>query len=430
MLPALSKIYLLGIAVFFIIKIIKTKPEERALQILIACGYVVGAEVFLRMTGGSFLYEASKYLVIVFCLIGVLTTRINKQSIIYVFYIFLLLPGILIAGFNITENTTLRTAIAFNLSGPICLGIAALFCYKLKIKYQDTHKILLGLGLPLITITTYLFLYTPDIRDVVTGTYSNYATSGGFGPNQVSTVLGFGMFVFTTRFFLKSPTLSLKIVNLVVLALVSYRGVVTFSRGGMITGVIITIAFLYSYYVKSSVKNKKRTLRLIFVFVAVSGFTWLFTSIQTDGFIDKRYANQDAAGRVKEDLSTGRNQLISFELEEFLKNPILGVGVGKIKELRQNEQGIEAASHNEMSRILSEHGTLGIFAFLILLIAPLGMRYKNRSNIFFFSSYIFWFLTINHSSMRIAAPSFIYGLCLLHFVYQPSKSNLKKIKKV
>ncbi|WP_452602286.1 O-antigen ligase family protein [Pontimicrobium sp. MEBiC06410] len=429
-LPILSKVYLLGIFLFFVIKIIKTKPAERALQILIACGYIVGAEVFLRMTGGSLLYEASKYLVILFCLIGVLTIHINKQSIIYVFYIFLLLPGILIAGFNITENTTLRTAIAFNLSGPICLGIAALFCYKLKIKYQDTHKILLGVGLPLITITTYLFLYTPDIRDVVTGTYSNYATSGGFGPNQVATVLGFGMFIFTTRFFLKSPTLSYKIVNLILLALVSYRGVVTFSRGGMITGVIIIVAFLYSYYVKSSVKNKKRTLKLIVVFLAVSIFTWLFTSIQTGGFIDKRYANQDAAGRVKEDLSTGRNQLISFELEEFLKNPILGVGVGKIKELRQNKQGIEAASHNEMSRILSEHGTLGIFAFLILLIAPLGMRYKNRSNIFFFSCYIFWFLTINHSSMRITAPSFIYGLCLLHFVYQPSKNNTKKIKKV
>ena len=426
LLPVLAKVYLFSIFVFFLLRVLGTKQSKRALQILIACGYITGVEVFLRMTQGSILYETSKYMVIVFCLIGFFTVKLNKQSIIYVFYIFLLIPGIFITGFNITENTALRQAISFNLSGPLSLGVVALFCYKLKIKYADTHKILLAIGLPLITMTTYVFLYNPDIKEVVTGTYSNYATSGGFGPNQVSTVLGFGMFIFTTRFFLQSPTFILKVLNLVLLVLVSYRGVITFSRGGVITGVIILVAFLYSYYKKSSVTNKKRALRLVFVLTMVTVSTWVFTSIQTDGFIDKRYANQDARGRVKEDLTTGRNQLISFELEEFFKNPLLGVGVGKIKELRSDEQGISAASHNEMSRILSEHGTLGLIAFLIILIVPLTLRLRDRSNIFFFSCYIFWFLTINHSSMRIVAPSFIYGLSLLHFVYKPSKKQLKQ----
>ncbi len=428
-IPALSQIYLLGIFVYFTFKIFQSKLSNRSILILRACGYVVGAEVFIRMTGGSLLYEASKYFVIVFCLIGFFTIRLNKQALPYILYIFLLIPGIFVTGFNITENTMIRTAIAFNLSGPICLGIVALFCYKLKVKYEDAHKILLALALPLVTTTTYLFLYNPDIRDVVTGTYSNYATSGGFGPNQVATVLGFGMFVFATRFFLKSPTLFLKVLNLVLLTLISYRGIVTFSRGGIITGVVIILAFLFSYYKKSSIKNKARILKLVLVFFGVSFLIWFFTSVQTDGFIDKRYANQDAAGRVKEDLSTGRNVLISFELEEFLKNPIFGVGVGKIKELREDEQGIVAASHNEMSRILSEHGMFGFFAFLILLMLPLALRLKNRSNIFFFSCYIFWFFTINHSSMRIAAPSFIYGLCLLHFIYEPKKAKLKTLKK-
>ena len=94
-----------------------------------ACSYVVGAEVFLRMTGGSFLYETSKYLVILFCLFGIVGIRL-KQPIPYIIYIFLLIPGILVAGFNITEQTTIRTAIAFNLSGPVCLGIVSIFCYK------------------------------------------------------------------------------------------------------------------------------------------------------------------------------------------------------------------------------------------------------------------------------------------------------------
>ena len=118
--------------------------------------------------------------------------------------------------------------------------------------------------------------------------------------------------------------------------------------------------------------------------------------------------------------------MVSFEIDEFLKNPILGVGVGKIKELRQKSEGIEAASHNEISRILSEHGLFGMIAFLILLITPLLFRIHNNSNIFFYSFYFFWFLTINHSSMRIAAPAFIYGLCLLDIQYKNTTIRKKR----
>jgi hypothetical protein len=32
---------------------------------------------------------------------------------------------------------------------------------------------------------------------VITGTESNFQTSGGFGPNQVATFLGLGMFFFS-----------------------------------------------------------------------------------------------------------------------------------------------------------------------------------------------------------------------------------------
>ena len=426
-MPVLSKIYLLAILVFFVIKIYNAKASQRNVQVLIASGYTVGAEVFIRMTHGTLLYEASKYYVIIFCIIGLTNIGFNRKSMPYFVYILLLIPGILVAGLNLGVNTTIRTAITFNLSGPICLGIVALFCYNLKIRYLDVHKVFYALALPLITTTTYLFLYNPDIREVITGTYSNYATSGGFGPNQVATVLGFGMFIFVTRFFTLSKTVVLKILNLSLLALIGYRGVVTFSRGGIITAIIIIIAFVYTYFKKSNVTNKFRTVRLIIGISIIVFITWFFTSLQTDGFIDKRYANQDASGRVKKDLSTGRNDLISFEIEAFIQNPILGVGVGKIKELRQEAEGIEAASHNEISRILSEHGSLGVIAFLILLITPFILRLKNRSNVFFFSFYLFWLLTINHSSMRIAAPSFIYGLCLLNIIYEKPSLHRKRI---
>ncbi|WP_295981501.1 O-antigen ligase family protein [uncultured Algibacter sp.] len=429
-LPVLSKVYFIGIFVFYTHAIFEAKPSQRALKVLIGCSYVVGAEVFLRMTNGNFLYEASKYLVILFCLIGIFKVPHNKQPISYIFYIFLLIPGILIAGFNMSEQTNIRTAIAFNLSGPVCLGIVAVFCYKRKISYQNIHKILFSMALPLVSTVTYLFFFTPVIRDTITGTGSNFAASGGFGPNQVSTVLGIGMFVFSVRFFMMSSSLMLKLLNAFLIAVMSFRGIVTFSRGGIITALIMIVAFLYFYFNKVNTKAKFRISRMFFLFAGIGLLIWLFSSIQTTGLIDKRYANQDALGREKADLSTGRSDLVSFEIGEFLKNPVLGVGVGKIKELRLASEGIYAASHNEVSRILSEHGLFGVLAMLILIITPLVYRMKNRSNIFFFSCYIFWFLTINHSSMRIAAPAFIYGLCMLDVQYRNKRKPIMKKAKL
>lgn len=427
-LRVLSQVYLIAIFIYFSNQIFKSKSSQKAVNVLMACSYVVGAEVFLRMTGGSLLYEASKYLVILFTLMGIFTIGTSKEPIPYVIYVFLLIPGILVAGFNATEETTLRTAIAFNLSGPICLGIVSIFCYKLKISIENFHKVLFYLVLPIIAIIAYLFLYTPDLREAITSTGSNFAASGGFGPNQVSTVLGLGMFVFSVRFFMLSPSLFLKLVNGFLLAVISFRGIVTFSRGGVITALFMIAAFIYYYFKKVNTKAKFRISRLVIIFASLGLLIWLFSSIQTSGLIENRYANKDAFGREKSDVSTGRSDLISFELEEFFKNPIMGVGVGKIKELRLQSVGVSVATHNEMSRILSEHGLFGFTAFLILLLIPLFLRLKNKSNIFFYSCYVFWFLTINHSSMRIAAPAFIYGLCLLDIKYKTNR--VKKARNI
>jgi len=322
-------------------------------------------------------------------------------------------------------QTDIRRAIAFNLSGPVCLGITAVFCYKRTITYQQIQNILLFFLLPIVSMAVYLVLYTPNLQEVITGTESNFETSGGFGPNQVATVLVIGMFVLAVRFFISKETIFHRLFDLVLLGILSFRAIITFSRGGVLTAIIMILGFIGLYYIKVNLKTKFRIKFSLFIFMIMILFTWLISSLQTGGFIDKRYANQDAAGREKEDVTTGRTDLIAFEFAEFVDHPFLGIGVGKVKEVRVNETGVEAASHNEMSRIVAEHGLLGVFAFLILLITPLVYRIRNKSNLFFYSFYIFWLLTINHSAMRIAAPAFIYGLCLLNIKYEESPVHRK-----
>jgi hypothetical protein len=423
-----SKIYLLFLFIYFLYVIINSKRDKRVVQILIACSYIVGCEVFLRMTGANILYEVAKYLVIVFVFIGMLFDGISSKAFPYFIFLLLLVPAIFVTGATATFDTNIRTAVMFNLSGPICLAFVSLYCYNKKINFQDLQNILLAALLPIISTTIYLYLYTPNIRDVITGTYSNYQTSGGFGPNQVATILGLGMFIAASRYFIVSKTLSIKLVNLIILIIISYRGLVTFSRGGIYTAVIIIVAFVFIYFSSSKRKGKQRILSSLSFFIGLAILTWIYSSIQTGGLIEKRYANQDAAGREKEEIATGRVQLISFELDEFISNPFLGVGAGKIKELRFEKEGHAAASHNEMSRILGEHGMFGIIAFLIIFFMPLFYRMRNRKNIFFYSFYLFWFLTVNHSSMRIAAPAFIYGLSLLNISYEKPVVHRKQVK--
>ena len=418
------KFIFLSILLFLLYTVIK--KNNKGDQALIAASYVTGFEVFSRMCGGvGFSYEFAKYAVIGFLTLGMFYNGFHRKSWPYVFYIFLLMPGVLIAAMLVDFRTNFFNIIGFNLSGPICLGISALYCYDRKISPDKLNSILVACLLPIVAMTVYLYLFTPDIRDVLTGTQSNFELSGGFGPNQVATVLGFGVFILFARLFLYKNKV-IQIIDLGLIGVLAYRAFVTFSRGGVITAGICATAFLFFYFKRVSAKERAQNFSKIAIIIGVCLATWFITSVFTDGLIDKRYANQDAAGRTKEDISTGRKELIATELEAFKKNPFLGIGAGRSKEYRFETGGKLVTTHNEISRILSEHGLMGILSILVLIITPLIFRIKDRSNLYTYSFLAFWFLTINHSSMRIAAPAFIYGLSVLSITKtnEAKKNNL------
>jgi hypothetical protein len=416
-----AKFILFAAIVYFLVRIVHNTNKRD--EVLLAAAYVTGFEVFSRMTGGAFTYEFAKYAVIMFLTIGMFYRGFKRRSWIYVIYLLLLIPGILFSAINLGYDSNVANAVGFNLSGPVCLGISALYCYDRRMPMSRLNGILLSLLMPIISMTVYLYLFTPSIRDVLTGTQSNFEASGGFGPNQVATILGFGMVVLFTRLFLKKQLL-FNIFDLLLLAFLSYRAIVTFSRGGVITAVICALAFFVIYFLKSNVKTKATLIPKISLITLVIIVTWVFTSFTTSGLIDKRYANQDAAGREKADLSTGRLELLNSELEAFYEQPITGIGVGKVKEFRAEKTGRVSATHNELSRILSEHGISGLIALMILIFAPLTFRLRNKSNIYFYVFFLFWFFTINHSSMRIAAPAFIYGLALITVINEQKKNSI------
>ena len=409
----LSNAYLFLVVCVFLIKIVNAPPSSKAIEIIKACTYVFGVEVLLRMRGGLIFYEANKYLVIVFVLIGLFYNGFSKKGASYFLYIMLLIPSVYVSLSALDIGDNIRKAIAFNLSGPVCLGVSALFCYGVSVTKRELEAIINHAIFPLVSTLVYIFLYNPNVSGVATSTVSNFAASGGFGPNQVSTVLGLGAFLVTVRFFYFSQMRFMRYIDLVLIILFAFRAIVTFSRGGVFTAILMICAFIFMQYRAMGNSEKRKMVASVVLFSLIAVFTWVISTIQTNGFIEKRYTNKNAIGQEKKDITTGRKDLFLLEFEEFINSPFLGVGVGRVKDLRFQKTGIHAASHNEMSRVVSEHGLLGVLAFIILLLMPLLLRLQHRANVLFYSFYVFWILTINHSAMRIAAPAFVYALSLL-----------------
>lgn len=316
-IPLLSKLYALFIPIAGFFIVYRTKNANN--EVLYIAAYLVGMEVFLRMTGGNFNNEFIKVNVIFFMLLGMIYSNFSTNAFIYWFFLILLIPGILITSTVFNPAIDIKKSLVFNLSGPVCLAISSIYMFKRRILFSDLQNVVVAMGLPIVSTTVYLFLFNPSVRDVVTGTQSNFETSGGFGPNQVSTALGLGMFVFFTQLVLFSKSKMTIVINSFLLLFITYRGIVTFSRGGIITAVVMIVCLLFLLYRFSNAKGKSKFV-LVFILTGLMAVgVWTYSSFQTRGLIEKRYANQDARGREKKDRLGGREQIMNEEVELFLK---------------------------------------------------------------------------------------------------------------
>ena len=404
-------VYAVGAILYFILKILI--QSNKPIVVLEAACYVAAAEVFFRMTDGLIFYETGKYAVILFIIIGLYFYDFKEKISIFVIYLLLLVPGIIVTYLNVTYQIDFRKTILFNISGPLSLFFSAVYCFKRETNIDTYIKLLDILVLPIVAMSSFLFFYTPDLQEVVTGADANFAASGGYGPNQVSTILGLGIFALFVRLFIPYKTLILRLVMYAVLAFFSYRALVTLSRGGVFTSLIMCAVFILGYFNFSREQVKaKQIFRLSLIGFAALAI-WAYSLTQTNDMLYNKYTNRNAKGIKQDDFSTGRLTLIESELNVFAKNPIFGIGAGMGKFYRLETMGVIKASHNEITRLLSEHGVFGIFSILLLIGVPLYHYLTDTRNIFIIPFLLFWLLTISHSSMRIAAPGVFYGLALL-----------------
>ena len=116
-------------------------------------------------------------------------------------------------------------------------------------------------------------------------------------------------------------------------------------------------------------------------------------------------------------ITATRLQIGHDGLELWKRHPVLGVGIGASQHLREKSKGF--LSHIEISRLLSEHGILGMIYVLILLKLGLDVfkRHKEMQHGAILASlYVFAFFTTFHSAMRTYVGPLLFGLSILTII--------------
>ena len=336
-----------------------------------------------------------------------------KRSFYWVFLMCcLLIPGI-ISTFTWSER--IREDIAFNISGIITLCVCAAYFYKRLIGFENLMKIISYFLLPVISLGFVLFFLTPEIEDINFTANANFATSGGFGPNQVATVLGMGWLIILIFLLYRQKLTPFIMVTIILFAFILYRSLFTFSRGGNFTSILALVGFIcvHFFYKKSTIISL-RSFTLIMLACIVSYSVVIYLDTVTEGIFGNRFTGKNTAGEQKEDITTGRMATFEEEWQLFVANP-MGVGVGGSRAFRTEEFGDTKATHNEFGRLLSEHGVFGAVIIFMLYYIPLSLFFKMKltdSKAFLVLFMIIALGTMMHSAMRIALPAFFYGLAL------------------
>ena len=98
---------------------------------------------------------------------------------------------------------------------------------------------------------------------------------------------------------------------------------------------------------------------------------------------------------------------------------LTGVGLGQASEMRKiYGYGKHVIAHTEYSRMLAEHGILGLLSLILLI--GISYRYFSSSGSVNakFIKVLFVFLallTMAHSAMRLCMPAFIYSFLFIHY---------------
>jgi len=388
-------------------------------QAHLAAAYMASMEMISRMSNSGLPHELTKYAVIFILMNGLFARpRFSSNSWIFIFYFLLLIPSVLLL-VDANQLEMARQSVSFNLAGPLCLAVSGIYFYRRLISQQQLVHLFQQFLLPMAATIAWLFISTPRISEIDFNFGANFAASG-YGPNQMASLLGFGILIIGIAYLFRLPVIQNKWIALVFFGLLSYRGLLTFSRGGMAAPLII-LTCLVVYFLLSNRHFRSQFGRLFLIiglFALTMYSVYSYANQQTGNALFNRYAGINYGKQVTaEKYASGRIQIAEIDFRIFLDNPILGIGPGMGNDQRViYGYGERVAAHIEFTRLLAEHGLFGIVALAILLFFPVWEFYHRRTifqRFLLVAGVLFCLSFMAHSATRIALPMFVYGLAFI-----------------
>lgn len=401
-------------------------PQERPRFIAELVLYFASFEALGRLAvSDPYLpYELGKYILLFLCPIGLfLSKKSTAKGLIGFIILIIALPA---AFFDESGQVTFND-IKFNLLGLINIGVAIWFFSSLEIRLRTLISWSKLMVYPIISVLVFTIIRTPNLDEVEFTLGANFATAGGFGSNQVSTILGLGVFLVAIAVLLNYRITGYKWLDIALLGLFTIQGLLTFSRGGMIGGFFAILVVMF-YLAKLSIRERKN-LRipnfkkyviplgvLLFIVMAVANAI-------TGGMLLLRYKGETQgtlAGSADKNLNkitTNRSDIFLEDVELFEDSPFLGTGVGSSTYLRDEYKGY--APHVELSRLIAEHGSLGIIIFsLFILVFFLNKRNApdSISKGLLMAMFFLGFLATFHSATRTYITPLLMGISCIQII--------------
>lgn len=379
------------------------------LRVAKALAYITAAEILWRMANAPIIFwEAGKYALVAIACLSLPSARPVRRSALPSMYILLLLPSSMFTVATLSLSAA-KGQLSFNLSGPLALSACAAFFCRARFTLEDAaHVMSCALG-PLAGLLGLTAFATLTAKKLHFDGESNFVSSAGYGPNQVSAVLGFGALFAILLAVIYAKRLPSAVKWFLYMLALAFAGqsALTFSRTGIYL-VCLSLAAASTYLLRDP--------RLRYSVLAGGAFCYFIANVViaprldelTHGKLGERFADKGLSRR---------GELMRLELATFAKHPVLGVGPGMGRFYRP--RGWKMAAHTEFTRLLSEHGLFGLAAMSMLAWEAwqsLRRTTTLRSRALVSAILGFGLCFMIASGMRLALPSFVIGFAFCTFV--------------
>lgn len=371
--------------------------------------------------------EYAKYISIIFTLIALFVSK-KPSNGLGIAMLVLIMPAI----FYDRSGERGWAEVVNHFLSPLAVALGVMLWGGYRPTEQSISRLMRVFWFGLLTVLVAVYIRTPDYDSLDFDLEANRSTAGGGSTNQVSTALGFGMFLTFYAIYKRQKFSGYRLLDMGIMGLFALQTLLTFSRGGMF-GAVIAIATLVGTSILSKQKtndkkaNRKTNLAIVYLAAGVVVLYLAFNVVDniTGGKLTQRYQGETegtAGGYAEKDLNritSGRSGIIEEDLQVWSEFPLLGSGIGASPYLRMKYQTGDLfyiTPHIEISRLLAEHGILGLIYFILIMY--MGWRIWVRRNKIpysdvIFALYILAFVSSFHSAMRTFVTPFLLSVCAM-----------------